>query len=128
MVKGRVCFELVDGLIVVRVKGHLSRDLIKERHAKIVQAIQTTHCKKILINALEMESPALDAIVLQQAVSVQFKELGLRIAIVVSDYRLAYLGRVAYGEALHRVFYNNLAGATAWLACDECGKDDHKST
>jgi hypothetical protein len=127
-VKGEVCVDLVNGLIIVHVRGHLNRGLIKQRHAQIVQAAEDTQCKKILMDLLDMEVPAMDAVTLQQAASVQFKELGLRIAIVVRDFRPAYLGRLAYGEALHRVFYDDLAGATAWLASDNDGKDDHEST
>jgi len=39
----------------------------------------------------------------------------VRRAIVVPSTKLAYLARIAFGEADHRVFYDDFDAAKAWL-------------
>ncbi len=39
----------------------------------------------------------------------------LRRAVVVPNTKLAYLARIAFGEADCRVFYNDMVSATNWL-------------
>jgi hypothetical protein len=34
----------------------------------------------------------------------------------VPNTGIAYLARLAFGEANHRVFYNDIAAAVAWLS------------
>ena len=48
---------------------------------------------------------------------------------VVSNTRVAYLSRIAFGEngeGAYRVFYNNMAEATRWL--DEVRGDGHRTS
>jgi hypothetical protein len=39
----------------------------------------------------------------------------VKIAIVVPNTAIAYLARLAFGEANHRVFYNDMSAAVLWL-------------
>jgi hypothetical protein len=116
MSQSRSWAELVGDLILVRVSGPAEEQVILDCQKSAVQLLKDTNCRRILYDALEMENPTIDVALLQQRLSEQFAEFaGLRVAVLVTNTRTAYLGRLAFGSAEHRVFYNDMAAAVDWL-------------
>ena len=77
-----------------------------------------TGCKRVMYDALELERPPLQTVLAQQALTPALKYMGVKVAIVVPNTEIAYLSRLAFGEASHRVFYNDIAAAALWLTSD----------
>lgn len=114
--------EPLGAIIVVRLRGHYSEALIKELHERVVQLLHDTGHTRVLYDSLEMEPPELELALLHEQLDGQLEQLfsdrPLRKAILVSNTRLAYLARLAFGqfgEGQYRVFYNDLAQALRWL-------------
>lgn len=76
--------------------------------------MKDTGCARILYDALELENPSADAALTQQSLTALMPP-NTRIAILVANTKVAYFSRLAFGEANHRVFYNDMVGALAWL-------------
>lgn len=108
--------EPVGGIIVARIRGAPTAELIRECQARVEALHRDTGCMKVMYDALELERPPLDAVLTQQALTDALKQAGLKVAIVVPNTAIAYLARLAFGEAQHRVFYNDIAAAILWLA------------
>jgi hypothetical protein len=68
-----------------------------------------------MYDALELESPSSDIARTQQELTSTLLDPEMRIAIVVANTKVAYFSRLAFGESNHRVFYNDMSGALAWL-------------
>lgn len=111
--------ELVGSFIIARVRGAASEEVIRECQQRVVALLRSSDCRKILYDALEMNDPTVDVALVQQKLSEQLREFSVRLAIVVPDTRTAYLGRIAFGDAEHRVFYNDMGAAVTWLVSSE---------
>ncbi len=112
---GEVWVEPVGGIIIARIRGMVTAELIRECEMRIVALQADTGCDRILYDALELERPPIDAVLVQQALTAALKNARVKIAIVVPNTAIAYLARLAFGEANHRVFYNDLTNAALWL-------------
>jgi hypothetical protein len=112
---GQVWVEPVGGVIVARIRGMATADLIRECEMRIVALQKDTGCDRIMYDALELERPPLDIVLVQQALTTALRAARVKIAIVVPNTAIAYLARLAFGEANHRVFYNDLSEAALWL-------------
>jgi hypothetical protein len=110
--------ELVGSAIVARIRGVPTEALIRQCQERIVALVKDTGCTRIMYDALELENPSADIAITQQSLTA-LMEPTTRIAIVVSNTKVAYFSRLAFGEANHRVFYNDMAGALAWLNAAE---------
>ncbi len=89
---------------------------------RIFELVKDTSHVKVLYDALEMEDPTVDMVLLLQKMdSEAWEQIGpipLRRAILVPNTRIAYLARIAFGqfgEGAYRVFYNDMAQAILWL-------------
>lgn len=69
----------------------------------------------MLVDVLEMEPPSDDLALLQWKFNAALEGMKIKRAVVVSNSKLAYLARLAFGEPDLRVFYNDLSGAIKWL-------------
>lgn len=108
--------ESVGDMIVARMRGEMSEAMLIETHRRVLSIATGTGHTKVLYDALEMQAPSIDLIVMQQELlESELGEMTLRRALVVPNTRLAYLARLAFGEGDHRVFYNDLAAAFGWL-------------
>ncbi|HEU4853412.1 MAG TPA: STAS/SEC14 domain-containing protein [Telluria sp.] len=114
--------EPVGNIIVARLRGELSEDLIRELHERVVQLLHDTGHTRVLYDGLEMDSPDVGLALVQAQFDRQTKQLfsdrPLRKAILVPNTRLAYLARIAFGqfgEGEYRVFYGDLTQALRWL-------------
>lgn len=110
--------EPVGGIIIARLRGVATADLIQECHKRIVDLQGDTGCKLVMYDALELERPPIDIVIKQQGLTDGLKQADVKVAIVVPNTGIAYLSRLAFGEANHRVFYNDIAAALSWLSSD----------
>jgi hypothetical protein len=114
--------EPLGNIIVARLRGQYSENLLRELHERVVQLLQDTGHSRVLYDGLEMEPVDVQLALVQQQLDSQTKQLfsdrPLRKAILVPNTRLAYLARIAFGEfgeGEYRVFYNDLTNALRWL-------------
>ena len=116
---GQLWVEPVGGLIVARVRGQPTEQLLGECQTRVLQIARDareTVIHRVLYDALEMESPPVDVPLAQRRLDEAVTDIRLRRAIVVPNTRLAYLARLAFGEGDYRVFYNDIAAAVIWLS------------
>jgi hypothetical protein len=113
---GRLWVEPVGSIIVARVRGRPTAELIRECQSRVVALRRDTGCHRIMYDALELERPPIEIVLTQQALTEDLKDSGIKIAIVVPNTSIAYLARLAFGEANHRVFYNDISAAVLWLS------------
>ncbi len=106
--------EPVGELIVARVRGIPSEELLRECQAQVLVLVRDTGRHRVLYDALEMEAPPVDVAWSQRALDEKDK-ISLQRAIVVPNARLAFLARLAFGEGDYRVFYNDIVAAIEWL-------------
>jgi hypothetical protein len=111
----RVWVELVGGIIVARIRGAATTELVHECQKRVVALQSDTGCNRILYDALELERPPIDLVLAQRAMTGELKHAWAKIAIVVPNTAIAYLSRLAFGDANHRVFYNDITAAILWL-------------
>ncbi len=116
--KGSVWVELSGGIIIARFRGEATEALLKEVQERVLVLLKDTTRRKVLYDALEMEPPTVELTLVQQQLSEEIHKLGAKVALLVPNSRLAYLSRLAFGSANHRVFYNDLGEAISWLLAD----------
>jgi hypothetical protein len=114
--------EPVGKIIVARIRGECTEAILKECQERVLMLVKETHQARVLYDALEMEAPSVELLLLQQKFELETRtvigQTPLRKAILVPDTRLAYMSRIAFGEfgeGEYRVFYNDLAQAIRWL-------------
>jgi hypothetical protein len=112
---GQLWIEPVGDVIIARMRGIPTEALLKECQERILSLVKDTEKGLILHDCLEMETPQVEVPVSQWQLDKQVSTVRLRRAVVVPNTRLAYLARLAFGEGDVRVFYNDMAGALAWL-------------
>jgi hypothetical protein len=122
MEQQKLWVEPVGGIIVARLRGTCTEEMLTECQARVLVLANDTHQVKVLYDALEMDAPDVDLVFLQQRLEAETKKkLGsaqLRSAILVPNSRIALLARIAFGasgEGEYRVFYNDMAQAVMWL-------------
>jgi hypothetical protein len=112
----QVWVELIGGLIVARIRGVPTEELLRECQDRVVQLVKDTGRTRVLYDALELELPTVEPALIQQKLNSELdSDLRLRRAIVVPNTRVAYLARLAFGEADYRVFYGDISTAIRWL-------------
>lgn len=114
--EGSIWVDLVGNVIVARARGVLTPDLIRDCQARVVALANSSGCRRIMYDALEIERPPVEVALAQQQLTSELRSLSARIALVVPNAAVAYLGRIAFHEGDHRVFYNDIAGAFVWLS------------
>jgi hypothetical protein len=114
--QGQLWVELVGDLVLARVRGEPTAELLKECQEKVLDLVRDAEKGKVLYDTLEMEPPPVDVPLAQQQLDQELGATRLRRAIVVPNSRLAYLARLAFGEGEYRVFYNDIVSAVKWLA------------
>ena len=112
--------EPVYGIILARLRGALTEEILMECQQRVLRLAADTQQNKVLYDTLEMEAPSVDLTLIQQKyVEAELGSLNLRRALVVPNTRVAYLARLAFGEGDHRVFYNDIEAAFRWLRENE---------
>lgn len=116
MPKGQIWVELVGDLVIARVRGEPTEELLQQLQEKVLFLAQDAGRAKVLYDTLEMDAPPPDVAWVQRALDEKLGSLKLKRAIVVPNSRLAYLARIAFGEGDYRVFYNDMVAAVTWLS------------
>ncbi len=114
--KGQAWVELVGDLVIARVRGEPSEELLRTTQEQVLFLVRDAARGKVLYDALEMDAPPVDVPWAQRGLDEQLGSIKLRRAIVVPNSRLAYLARLAFGEGDYRVFYNDMVAAVKWLS------------
>lgn len=114
--KEQVWVEIVGDLIVARMRGAVSAEVLRECQEQVVALARASERQWVLYDALEMDPPAVELTFEQRKLDAALGGLHLRRAIVVPNSRLAYLARLAFGEGEYRVFYNDMVAAVKWLS------------
>lgn len=112
---GALWVEISGDLIIARLRGEPTVELLQECQAQVVQLAREAGRARVLYDVLEMHPPHVDVPWSQRELDEQLGELQLRRAIVVPTAKLAYLARLAFGDGDYRVFYNDIAAAVKWL-------------
>lgn len=114
--------EPVGSVIVARLRGKPTAEMLRECEQRVLDLARDTRQVRVLYDALELEAPEMELVLLQQRLDTDKKEnlsaASLRTAILVPNTRIAYLSRIAFGhagEANYRVFYNDFGAALKWL-------------
>jgi hypothetical protein len=113
--QGELWVELVGELVVARIRGEPTIDLLQACQEKVLFLARDAGQGKVLYDALEMTPPPVDVPWAQRDLDQQLDGVHLRRAIVVPTSKLAYLARLAFGEGDYRVFYNDIVSAVQWL-------------
>jgi len=98
-----------------RVKGLATEETITHIQNGILERVRNLEQGLVLYDCLEMHAPPVSVPLLQQQLDKKLGKIKLRRAIVVPDTKLAYLARLAFGDADYRVFYNDMEAAINWL-------------
>jgi len=122
MEQQKLWVEPVGTIIMARLRGVCTPELLKECQERVLALAKDTRHVKVLYDSLEMEVPDIDLVLLQQRLETEKKaslgEVPLRTAILVPNTRIAFLARIAFGqfgEGQYRVFYNDMVQAIRWL-------------
>ncbi|MGE3386035.1 MAG: hypothetical protein AB7K41_04840 [Bdellovibrionales bacterium] len=116
---GQFSVELVGEIVVARITGNLTLDLLLDLSEEIRKLVKSSRNERVLIDALEMSHPSIEVPRKQWELSQEKTEPQFRRAIVVSDARMAYLARLAFGEGDYKVFYSDLIRAAHWLSSQD---------
>jgi hypothetical protein len=115
---GALWVELSGELIIARIRGEPTIELLKACQEQVIQLAREADRSKVLYDVLEMYPPHVDVPWSQRELDEKLGDVRLRRAIVVPTSKLAYLARLAFGEGDYRVFYNDIAAAIRWLTED----------
>ena len=112
--------EPVGSLILARVRGIPSEEILRECQERVLQLVRDTGQPRVLYDALELDLPTVEPALVQQKLESELdRTIRLRRAIVVPNTRVAFLARLAFGEGDYRVFYNDISAAIHWLEQDK---------
>jgi hypothetical protein len=115
---GQQWVELVGDLVVARIRGEPTEQLLRETQEQVLFLVRDARRGKVLYDTLEMTPPPVDVPWSQRRLDENLGPIHLKRAIVVPNSQLAYLARLAFGEGDYRVFYNDIVGAITWLSAD----------
>jgi hypothetical protein len=114
-VAGQISVEPVGKLIFVRLRGTVTEGLLEECQQRMLAMVEATGCRRLLYDAREMYTPPLRVMLFQRQLDADLPDVDICRAIVVSNPRLAYMSRLAFGDGNYRVFYDSIGAATKWL-------------
>lgn len=115
MNNSQLWIEPVGDIIIARVRGIPTEELLREAQERVLLLVRETGRNRILYDALEMIPPPVEVALFQKILDEAGDTKNLRRAIVVPNSRLAYLARLAFGEGNYRVFYSDMVAAVDWL-------------
>ena len=117
--KEQLWIEPVGDIVIARVRGEVTKEIIDECHKRILRLTQEVGHGRVLLDLLEVDPPSVEVATYPWTLELQTGPLKIRRAVLVPNTRIAYLARMAFGENEIRVFYNNLDSAIRWLVENE---------
>jgi hypothetical protein len=113
---GQLWVEPVGTVIIARLRGLPTVELLAECQSLVVQLLQETAKPLVLYDALEMMPPETAVAWSQRTLDSKLTFRPKR-AIVVPNTKIAYLARLAFADEFgdNQVFYNDMAAAFEWL-------------
>jgi hypothetical protein len=113
---GQLWVEPSGTMILARVRGVPTEELLRECQERVLQLAKDTGQWKVLYDALELEVPNAEPALMQQRLDAELEPgTRLRRAIIVQNTRVAFQARLAFGAGDYRVFYNDIGAAIRWL-------------
>lgn len=114
--EGQLWIEPVGAIIIARLRGLPTVDLLAECQSRVVDLLRETAKPLVLYDALEMIAPETKVAWSQRALDSKLTFRPKR-AIVVQNTKIAYLARLAFADEFgdNQVFYNDMAAAFEWL-------------
>ena len=114
--EGQLCVEPVGGVIIARMSGLPTIELLSDCQRQVVQLIEETGKALVLYDALEMIAPDVHVAWSQRTLDATLAVRPRR-AIVVPNTKIAYLARLAFAGEFgdSRVFYDDVTEAIDWL-------------
>jgi hypothetical protein len=119
MASSASCVELVGDVIVARLQGDVSEELLRQVQDEVLRLAVDSGRARVLLDVLEVSPPPVELTFVQRKLDEDQRALRLKRAIVVPNSRLAYLARLAFGEGDYRVFYNDMIAAAKWLSQED---------
>ena len=102
----RIWVEPVGSVIVARLRGKPTAELLRECEARVIELTRDTQHVRVLYDALELEPPEMDLVLLQKQLDSERKTrldaAPLRTAILVPNSKIAYLSVGADSKLSHR--------------------------
>lgn len=115
---GEASVEAEDGVVVVRMRGVPDAGLLARVQKETIEKARASGTLRVLYDARALSPPDTGMVLKQRELDDQLAALGWRRAIVVTSTRIAYLARIAFGDAAARVFYDDVDAALRWLRGD----------
>lgn len=111
--------EKTGDFVVATLRGLPTESLLIECQEQVLRLLGSATSGRVLYDARAMEAPPVQVPWLQRQLDDEARgAVRLRRAIVVSNTRIGFLARLAFGGGDYRVFYDDVDAATNWLAGD----------
>lgn len=113
---GSVAVVLEGNIIHAKYTGAMTMDLVRQGEREIENLVSPGRNNVILYDCIAMNPPSMNLAIEMKAFDGRVRSQVIACATVVSDAMTAFMSKVAFALARnHRVFYNDLQGAIAWL-------------
>ncbi len=122
----QIWVELVDGIVMARMRGIPGEAINREYHKQILQLIGSGENGRVLYDIREVENPTIEAPMAQWKIENEFGPVFWKRAVVVPNERVAYLTGIGLEGQKYRIFYNDFDAAIRWLKEESGGADENK--
>ena len=111
--------EKTGDFVVATLRGLPTESMLIDCQQQIQRLLGAGALGRVLYDARAMEAPPVRVPWLQRQLDEDAPAtMHLRRAIVVSNTKIGFLARLAFGGGDYRVFYDDVQAATNWLAAD----------
>lgn len=107
--------EARGSFVLVRVLQSPTERVLEECQICMLEAMRDSGSKAVLYDLTEMQPASFSVLLYQRLLNEHVAALQIKRAIVVPNAQIAHLARIAFGGSEYRVFYDDLAGAQAYL-------------
>lgn len=107
--------------LVVALQGVIDLDAVRERHATVKEYLGIGRSRSVVYDIRQALCADEGAHREQQRLNEELLSLVDRLAILVSDTKLAFRARLAFSSLPSQVFYDDLDAALAWTVTDHAG-------
>ncbi|MET0982422.1 MAG: STAS/SEC14 domain-containing protein [Telluria sp.] len=110
-----VSISVSDDVLLVELQGEMNEEALRTYQRRVLQLAQETGLRRVLYDVRAMLAPPAYLTLTQQKLDDELGGMKLRRVILVSDTKMAYLARIAFGEGEDHVVYDDIDAARAWL-------------